>query len=283
MSLKEEFTGKLPNETITVKFIPRKKGMAANVPDNHVISGGMLDNSVKKYYAPLQRNGSIANVLTTEEKEYLEKVTGLDLSVYGDFWKTFSVKLYKEDANNLFDLSKPMDYISLRLLETLTGDIAKSWKERNNDPAFKFAITREGELSNEKKAKLDVKKEAFKAYGKIEDDRDKLISVLKMLSNKSISKDSKLDWIQGQVEEYVDTKPEAFLNVLSDPNFDIKALLQKAVDSGIVLNKTGKYVTADGLELAEEDESPTYSNAINYLKNPKHQEVLMLIEAKLTE
>jgi hypothetical protein len=283
MSLKEEFekTGSLPEGIVTVKFIPRKKGMAANVPDNHVIAGGMLSKAVKKFCAPLQRNGSIANILTSEEKEYLEEKTGLNLSVYDDFWKTYSVRLFKEDANNKFDLQNPMDYISIRVLEAWSDDIAKSWSERNNKPSYQFAITREGELYNEKKAKLDVKKEAFKAYGKIEDDREKLLSVLKLLTNKPISKDSKLDWIQGQVEEYVDNKPEGFLDIVNDKSFETKALISSAVDKGIILNKGGKYVTVDGLDLSEEGESPVYANAIKYLENPKHQEVRLLIEAKL--
>jgi len=281
MSLKEEFNGTLPDMKVTVKFIPRKKGMAANVPSNHVISGGMLDNAVKKFSAPLQRNGAIANVLTNEEKELLEKMTGLNLSVYDDFWKTFFVSLRKEDANNIFDLSDPMDYISVRLLETLENTIAKSWSDKDKNPAYQFAITREGELDSVKKSKLDVKKRAFKAYGRIEDDRTKLISILKLLSKRPISKESKLDWIQGKVEEYIDTKPDAFLSIVEDKSFETKALLQKAIDEGVVLNKGGKYSTIDGLDLCEEDESPTYSNAVKYLENPRHQEVKMLIEAKL--
>lgn len=281
MSLKEEFNGTLPDEVIIVRFIPRKKGMAANVPDDHVISGGMLDKAKQTYFAPLQRNGSIANVLTKEEKDLLEEMTGLKLSVYDEFWKTFSVSLFKDSSNNIFYTANPMDYISVRLLETIEGEIAKCWKDRNLSPAYKFAITKENELSDEKKSKLDIKKEAFKAYGRMEDDREKLISVLKLLTNKSISKDSKLDWLQGQVEEYIDTKPEAYLNVISDKSFETKALLLKGIELGVVLNKGGKYTTIDGLDLCEENESPTYSNAIKYLEDPKHQEVRMLIEAKL--
>jgi hypothetical protein len=41
--------------------------MAANVESNHVISGGLLSNAVRKFSAPLQRNGSIKTVLTNEE------------------------------------------------------------------------------------------------------------------------------------------------------------------------------------------------------------------------
>ena len=83
--------------------------MASNVGDDHVISGGMLNGSVKKFQAPLLKNNSIANVLTKEEKDHLESLTGLDLSVYGDFWYDHQVSLYKDD--NLLNLSNPIDYI----------------------------------------------------------------------------------------------------------------------------------------------------------------------------
>jgi len=112
--LKNDFT--LPSDVITVKYIKRKKGMASNVGDDHVISGGMLSGSIKKFQAPLLKNGSIANVLTREEKVYLEEATGLDLSVYGDFWTTHYVTLFKDD--NLFDLSNPMDYISYKIMSS---------------------------------------------------------------------------------------------------------------------------------------------------------------------
>lgn len=274
----------LPNETVTVKFIKRKKGMASNVEDNHVIAGGMLTNAKKSFSAPRQRNGEIANILTNEEKEYLENATGgTNLSVYGDFWKTFKVDLFKDDASNQFNLSNPIDYISIKLLESLTNDIAKSWSERNDKQTYQFAITREDEIPNEKKAKLDTKKEAFKLYGKIEDDRDKLIGVLRLLDNSPISKNVKLKWVQGKVEEYVDTVPSVFLNVIKDSSLETKILINKAVEEKIILRDGNRYSTIDGLELAENKEIPSFNNAVKYLDNPKHQEVRDLIVARLKE
>ena len=255
--------------------------MAANVESNHVIAGGMLSNSVRKYMAPLQRNGSIANILTKEEKEFLEAETGQNLSVYGDFWTEFTVALYKEDTNNIFDMSKPMDYISIRILEANDNDIAKSWDERDNKATYDFVITREGELSTEKRSKLNIKKEAFNLYSKIEDDKDKLLSVLKLMSKKPISSDSKLKWLQGEVEEYVDTDSEKFVKLLNDTSFDTKALIQKAVDYKIILKKNNKYLTIDGLELAENGQVPSFDNAVKYLDDDKNQEVRALIEARI--
>lgn len=271
----------LPKDIIVVKFIPRKKGMAANVAEGHIIAGGMMGQATRKYKAPLQRNGSIANVLLAEEKEFLEAKTGLDLSVYGQFWIDYSVTLKKDDANNRLDLSNPMDYISYKLLLTLKNDIATSWDSRHDKLTFDFAITRVDEVDKEKRQQYDSKKEAFKQYGKIEDDRDILLGVLKLLTNKPISKQSSMDWIQGQIEEKIDTMPSAFLDIIQDSSFATKLLINKGIEYGVIIKSSNKYSTVDGLDLSEADEIPTLNNAVKYLDNPRNQEVRSLVEAKI--
>ncbi len=274
---KNTFT--LPDQTVTVKYIKRKKGMASNVNEDHVISGGMLGGSVKKFQAPLLKNGSIANVLTNEEKEYIEGITGLNLSVYGDFWTTHFVSLYKDD--NRFDLSNPVDYISYKILSFLKDDIAPSWAERNVKQTYQFVITSSEEELTEKKVGFDNKKEAFKLYGKIEDDKDKLIGILNLLTNQPISKETSLKWLQTKVEEYLDSKPEAFVSLLKDKSLDTKLLISTAVEKGVIIKNSNKYSTSDGLDLCENGQSPSFDNAVSYLDNVKHQEVRSLIEAKI--
>ncbi len=279
---KKTFT--LPKETVIVKYINRRRGMAANVDNNHVIAGGMLNTAVRKFSTPLQRNGSIKNVLTDEEKEYLEAKTGLNLSVYGDFWTNFRVSLHKDDANNRFDLSNPMDYISIKILESLSQrDVALSWEDRNKNQTYQFAITREGEEMLEDKRKYDSKKEAFKLYGKIEDNKDKLLGVLKLLTSKPISKESSLEWLQHKVEEFIDTMPSSFVNVVNDKAFYTKLLINTGLDSGVLTKKGNKYYTTDGLDLCNTGEIPTFDNAVSFLDNPINQEVRSIIEAKINK
>jgi hypothetical protein len=279
--LKEkESTFTLPEKTVTIKYINRKKGMASNVGDDHVISGGMLSGSVKRFQVPLLRNGSLKNVLTNDEKEVLESQTGLNLSIYGEFWTNHFVALFKDD--NRLDLSNPMDYISYKILMSLKDDIAPSWAERNLKQTYQFVITSSDEELTEKKQGLDNKKEAFKLYGKIEDDKEKLIGILKLLTNKPISKDATLKWLQSQVEEFLDKKPESFVAMLKDSKLETKLLIQSAEDKGVILKSGNKYATSDGLDLCENGQIPTFENAIAYLDNPKHQEVRSLIEAKLS-
>lgn len=278
-TVKREFS--LPNEEVTVKFVPKKKGMAANVESNHVIAGGMLTNAVKTFFCPLQRKGGIANILSREEKDHLEYITGKDLSVYGDFWTTFKVKLYKDNASNKYDLSTPMGFIAIRILEQYTNDIAHKWSERNDKISYQFAITRAGEEINESKFKLDIKKEAFKLFGKIEDDTEKLFGVLKLLTNQPISRASSLDWLQGKVQEHVDTNPSGFINIVKDPSFVTKMMLHRGVELGVIKKSGNKYETVDGLELCNSGETATFNNTVRFLDDDKNQEVRLLLEARI--
>lgn len=270
----------LPNEVVTVKFIPRKRGMASNVPENHIISGGLMSRAKVRYSAPLQANGKIANLLTKEEKDYLEDRTGLKLSVYGDFWKSYYVSLFKDDASNKFDLSDEIDYINYKILSACP-EVAPDWESRNLNQEYRFAITREGEVQDEKKKLLDVKFEAVKHYGKIEENREKLIAVLKLLSNKAIAESSKLKWLQGQVQTYLDENPQGFLDVVTDPHFETKALINRGVEAKVIIKEGNQYHTIDGLELCNPGEVATFANAVNYLDDDKNQELRLLLEARI--
>lgn len=276
-TIKNTFT--LPQKQVVVKYIKRKKGMASNVSEDHVISGGMLSGSFKKYQTPLLKNGSLANVLTKEEKIYLEELTNLDLSVYGDFWTSHFVVLYKDDT--ILDLSNPIDYISYKILLTYKNEIATSWSERDIKSTYQFVVTNEDEEITERKGKLDNKKEAFKMYGKIEDNKNKLIGILSLLTNRPISGDSALIWVQSEIETFIDSKPKLFLDIIRDVTLDTKLLIQSGVDNKIILKNGNKYITADGLNLCENSQVSTFENAVKYLENPKHQDVRSFIEAKL--
>ena len=97
----------------------------------------------------------------------------------------------------------------------------------------------------------------------------------------TLSKDSKLDWLQHEVEKVVDKEPQKFLNVVKDKSLFTKILINEAIEKGIVVKKANKYSTVDGLELCEAGEVATFDNAVRYLDELRNQEVRTIIEAKL--
>ena len=82
----------LRKEIITVRHINKQTG---NIRDpKHVLYGGMSDNATRTYTVPLLRSGALCDVLTKDEKAFLEEYMGLEpnaLSVYkkeNNFWDT---------------------------------------------------------------------------------------------------------------------------------------------------------------------------------------------------
>ncbi len=279
--VKEGF--KLPNEKVTIRFIKRNKGLAADVNDSHVISGGMIEGATRKFCVPLLRNGGLKNVLTSEEKEFFEKghFNGVNLSIYSDFWKTQYVSLEKLDT--ILDLSIPEDYFKYKILLSWDDVIAPDLDtyKKQNKGTYQFYITKSGDELKDRSKKLDIIKTAWKTYYKYEDNRDVLISIIYLMTGKKLADNSTMKFISTEVETLVDNRTKDFLNLVEDPNFETLTLIALAENAGIILKKNGKYETVDGLSLAKQGELATLSNAVKFLVDVKNQDVRDLIEARL--
>lgn len=273
----------LPNEKVTIKFIKRNKGLAADVGDSHVISGGMIEGATRKFCVPLLRNGGLKNVLNIDEKEFFERghFNGVNLSIYSDFWKNQYVSLEKLDT--ILDLSVPEDYLKYKILLAWDDVIAPSLEKykSENKGTYQFYVTRSGEEVKDRAKKLDIIKSAWKEYYKIEDNRDVLVSIVYLLSGKKLADNSTMKFINTEVETLVDTRTKDFLSLVEDPNFETKTLIALAENLNIIVKKNGKYETVDGLTLAKTGELATLPNAVNYLIDPKNQEVRDLIQARV--
>ena len=73
----------LRKQIIKIKFIPKGGGLV--IDPKHVLYGGMAETSKKRYCVPKTKNDQYVNVLTNDEKNFLEEAMGLApnaLSVY---------------------------------------------------------------------------------------------------------------------------------------------------------------------------------------------------------
>ncbi len=279
----EKKTFELPDKKIRVSYIKRKKGMAVNVPDDHVIAGGMLNQAFRKIPVPKLKNGSLANVLTKEEKAFLEGPEALNtnLSVYSNrkFWANKHVTLRKGD--NILDLSDPIDYIDYKILVGNTELIAPSVKERDNKLTYQFVIIDDEEVQQIEKSRFNYKKQAFKLYSKIEDNKNILRGVLKMINGKPISTETTLSWLQSEVEKVVDSRPRVFVEFIEDSNYEAKIFLANLEDAGLVIYRNKQYTTSDGIELAREGEIASLENTVRFLADPRNVEITDHLKAKL--
>src|SRR5574344_1693519 len=110
----------------------------------HILYGGMAEGAVRRFTVPRLSSGMFVNVLTDNEKAYLEEIMGLEynaLSIYkkvDHFWDDSNenginrVRLTKQD--NYLNLADPEDYIRYKILLANKDYIASSLQELEDHP-----------------------------------------------------------------------------------------------------------------------------------------------------
>lgn len=279
----------LRNEKINIRFIPRETGLVDN--PNHILYGGMGEKSYRAFTVPiLSSTRQFVNVLTNDEKNYLEEIMGLEpnaLSIYNkvdNFWKGRIVKLYK--SNSPLDLSNPDDYINYKILlanKTFIAPNLEALQDDRNKATYQFVLVSESDEQKQANQNLTSGMRAIMEFGRIKDDKDTLKLVVETIDGRPISPKTKLDFIQAQAYKLIQSNPRLFTSVAEDKLLSTKVLLNKAVQCGVISKKGNYYYMKDNTPLCEEGEDPTLNVAAKYINMPKHQEIKLMLEAKTKE
>lgn len=269
---------------------------------NHIMSDGMHENGFRVYCVPkMQKSNNFVNVLTNEEKDFLEQEMGLEhnaLSIYkqpssSNYWSTSNpngsgtVTLHKRD--NRFDLSKPVDYIAVKILLANKDKICPSWEEWEARPkeTYEFVIIRENQEAKLAQSNTDVTIQAVMKLGKIAEDTDVLRLIVETMMGKKYGDNTTREWLQTQALDMIKSTPKnarMFLGIVSDDNLDNKVLIRKAISLGLIADRGGFLYIKDGNQpMCDNGEEPTMLTAARWLGKPKNQEVLFSLQAKLKE
>lgn len=285
----------LRNERIIVRHVPKMTGMWGNNP-KHILAGGMAEGASRVFVVPRLASGMFVNVLTDNEKAFLEEIMGLEynaLSIYkkvDNFWDDSNenginkVRLTKQD--NYFNLSDPEDYIRYKILLANKDYIAPSMQVLQDAPkaTYQFVIISEGEETKLARNNMSATMMCYKEFGKIENNSDILRVILETISGRPISQSSKLTFLQTKANEFIQTDSKMFLKVITDPMLSTKVLIKKCIEAGLISNRGGYlYLRSDNTPLCESNEEPTINIAAKYLNSPKHQEIKFALEAKLKQ
>lgn len=282
----------LRKERVIIRHIARPSNMVQN--PKHVLYGGMAENAIRVFVVPKLTSGRYVNVLTDDEKEFLEDIMGLEknaLSIYKrdhNFWDDSNpdgisrVILKKQD--NYLDLSSPEDYIRYKILLANKDFIAPSLKafEDYNKATYQFVIIGEDDETKSAKTAMSNTMMCYKEYGKIEEERDTLALIIEILDGRPVAPTSKLEFLQTKINDLIQANPKTFLKVVTDKLLPTKVLIKKSIAVGTI-TKRGDYLylRSDGKPLCEDNEEPTMNVAAMYLNNPKHQSIKFALETEL--
>lgn len=281
------FISCLRNERVTVRYIPRQSGNITN--PKHLFYGGMGESSKRTFTVPkLSSTNAFVNVLTKEEKAFLEEYMGLeynDLSVYkkhNNFWAGFQVVLTKNDT--YLDLSNPEDYIKYKVLLANKDYIAPSLSELQDRPkaTYQFVIVDTVEESKASMRQLSYNQRAYMKFGELQSDAEVLKLIIETIDGRPLADSTKLEFLQAKIGEIIISNAKLFCKVAEDPYLGTKVLIRQAHSAGII-SKRGDfyYLKKDNTPLCENNEEPTLSSAARYLNSPKHQEIKLSLEAQI--
>lgn len=279
---KEVIPSCLEAKTLVIKFYPRPRGFVTD--PRHVLYGGMMEGAVRVLSVPLMRNGDYKNILTNDEKKFLEDFMGLGedgLSVYkkvDNYWDAVRVKL--EKGENFFNMASPEDYIRAKVAIAHDNIVAPSFDRVQEKATYMFYVVKEGEKDEQTARKFTAKQEAYKLYGKYEDDREVLEYACRIVRGSNVTKTTSMKVLQGWIGDIIEGNTKEFLIILSDKQLRTKMLINKGVNCGAVRFLEGQYYTAEGKPLAEEGQSADLQSAANYLDAPVNQPVRLKIETR---
>lgn len=279
----------LKNVKIKVQHINKPDGMVSD--PKHVLFGHMAEAATREFCVPILTNGAYKNVLTDDEKTFLEEYMGLEynaLSVYrkqNNYWDCSNpgavVSLGKYD--NYFDLSVPDDYIKYKILLANKDYIAPSMEYLEDHPkaSYQFVIICEEDETKAKMAKFSTKNACFMELGKYQNDVDTLRVIIETLDGRPTAPTSDASFLLVKCDELIQANAKMFLKIVKDPMLSTKVLIKKSIEKGLIGKKGDGYYLIDGTALCEINEDPTLNIAATYLNNPAHQEVKLMLEAKL--
>lgn len=276
----------LRNEKIIIRFVPKENDTI--VDRKHVAYGGMMDNSTRGFTVPVLSNGVYKNILTDNEKSYLEEVLGLEvngLSVYNkkdNYWDNYLIKLGKQDT--ILDLSDPEDYIKYKVLLANKDTIAPSMRylREYRKATYEYVIMEPNEEFSDSRNRVNNTMKCYEEFGAIKDKFDVLKCIIETVDGRPVANNTKIEFLQAKASDLITANPKLFLDTITDPLLNTKIIIKKAVEAGII-SKRGEYyyLREDGSPMCSNNEDPTFTVAAKYLSLPQNQELKFSIEAKL--
>lgn len=209
------------------------------------------------------RSGMIYTGLTPADEERLGKLLGNDLRRSSDFWKNFFIRTYSTDVYlNLDDPNDELRYLFLKNHKRVKTSIF----ERKASANF-LLINKEEEA---KKSNLinKVRRTAMKEFDRLtpEDIR----RCLRLFGHNADSMEPEV--AENRLFEIVEGNPQSFIDRwVNNARRDSEVLVERAISMNII--RRNKNIYRYGSEVI----GRIMSEAIEFLENPKNQDILLSI------
>lgn len=240
--------GILENKTVTLKPLLRAGKM---IKDPKHFGYFMFTGAFKNYVLPKnERSGMFIPILTDEELKFFNEEMREDLSFnkkIDNFWTKFSVRIQKTDTfirdGITYNLADPYENLQVRVLKA-NKEVAPSYELRDTHPAYRFYFVAENEENMAAAKDAELEQSMWMFLGSVSSSRKKMIDILSVYyAEKARSNELDLnvtkEWLIGEVRGLIKKDPEFILEIMDNPEYEIKAFIIDGVRSGAIA-KTGR-------------------------------------------
>lgn len=277
---------------VAIRFQPSEENGV--VDKTHTLYGGLTNLSIIAVPAPLVVNKgekTVSELFTQDELKVLAEDL-FDPTIVNPtsaFWKE-----YAKDANGmtigkfpinldksglLLEMDKPLDVIYHRILIN-SPIVAKDRDSIYNKKTYRFYAVDFEDMHKDKLKNINIKKQAFILFGKIDDNKEVVLHILNSLGI-LVDEKSDLDFLSSTLFDEVEKNPGLFVNIASDKYLKMKMVIGKLVAAGLILVKNDLYYSADGnVPLTATDGGfNDLEGAAAYLSSDMGQELYLLLTA----
>lgn len=208
--------------------------------------------------------------LTDEERKDLEKRLNMDpgtLSPYSHYWAEYTVRI--GDTPLELDLDNPKDYLSYKVC--LNSRMVRNGMKDLTKPTADYIIEDQEAEAKIELTKVQIKKEAYKAFTAM--NPNQMRGVLKLMGKSTSSASDAL--VETELGRRVEDNPSEFLRLVKLDGIETYILLKDLVLNNIVREQGGRF-TFNDIDLGYDEDK-----AVDYLRNPKNQDLLIALKGKL--
>lgn len=214
--------------------------------------------------------------LEKDEESSLEKELKLEpgtLSKYNSiYWASYPAMIPITKDGVILDLESPKDYIWYKNL-LAHSEVANSEMEKYDSPEFRYVMTSPEQEAKIKNDRGKVRREAYKLFGRLT--MNDMKDILKLLGQR-VNNDASADFVEGKITEFMDEKPQDFIDIMTDSNFKMKVFVHNCIAIKAITKSGSKYMLngGDTIGLSMEE-------AIEYISNPENQDIYKSLKAKV--
>lgn len=220
----------------------------------------------------------ITGLNETEERELEKKLLmpANTLSVYNsNYWGDWKNNIKVPQNGKILNIENPIDFINYKMCTVNT--LVANGKSDPNLPFAEFLLTSEIDEAKTSNTKHKVKEKAYKLLSEMTiEDKINFTKLWEGGKNR-LTKGHSSDIIEAFISKIVDTKPDDFIKLIEDPDYQIRLLLQDLIISGNVKISGNRYIIIG----EQEPFAMNLITALEFLQDPLNQNQVLELRNKL--